>query len=62
MLKCSDMIDRDQGWLNDKGELQVQAEIRGLPSFSPTVPSYDSYELMRKWVHFGKYQKNPKEI
>lgn len=37
LLKCSDMIDRDQGWLNDKGELQVQAEIRGLPSFSPTV-------------------------
>eukprot|EP00435_Cladocopium_sp_Y103_P023890 s2474_g5.t2 len=37
LLKCSDMIDRDQGWLNDKGELQVQAEIRGLPSFTPTV-------------------------
>eukprot|EP00438_Fugacium_kawagutii_P027797 Skav212053 [mRNA] locus=scaffold408:70175:90313:+ [translate_table: standard] len=35
LLKCEEML-HSNGWLNDNGELQVQAEIRGLPSFQPS--------------------------
>ena len=36
LLKCTEMTE-ELGWLNAKGQLQVSAEITGLPSFAPRV-------------------------
>lgn len=45
LLKCEDMLLQRNGWLNDNGELQVQAEIRGLPSFQPSpVPGLAGHQ------------------